>query len=37
MKDLGEILSAMVGQKDKIADRGELLLDMSDLIVKAVG
>jgi hypothetical protein len=37
MKDLGEILSAMVGQKDKIADRRELLLDMSDLIVKAVG
>ena len=37
MKDLGEILSAMVGQKDKIADRNELLLDMSDLIVKAVG
>jgi hypothetical protein len=37
MKDLGEILSAMVGQKDKIADRRELLLDMSDLIVKAIG
>jgi hypothetical protein len=37
MKDLGEILSAMIGQKDRVADRRELLLDMSDLIVKAVG
>ena len=37
MKDLGEILGAMVGQKDRVADARELLLDMSDLIVKAVG
>ena len=37
MKDLGEILAAMVAQKDRVADRRELLLDMSDLIVKAVG
>jgi hypothetical protein len=36
MKELGEILSAMVQQKDRVADRRELLLDMSDLIVKAV-
>ena len=36
MKDLGEILAAMVGQKDRVADTRELLLDMSDLIVKAV-
>jgi hypothetical protein len=36
MNELGEILSAMVQQKDRVADRRELLLDMSDLIVKAV-
>jgi hypothetical protein len=36
MKELSEILSAMVQQKDRVADRRELLLDMSDLIVKAV-
>jgi hypothetical protein len=36
MRDLGEILSAMVAQKDRVADRRELLLDMSDLIVKSV-
>ena len=36
MKELGEILSAMVQQKDRVADKRELLLDMSDLIVKAV-
>jgi hypothetical protein len=34
--DLGEILSAMVAQKDRVADRRELLGDMSDLIVKSV-
>ena len=36
MKELGEILSAMVQQKDRVPDKRELLLDMSDLIVKAV-
>jgi len=36
MKELGEILSAMVLQKDRVANRRELLLDMSDQIVKAV-
>jgi len=36
MRELGEILSAMVAQKDRVADRRELLLDMSDLIVKSV-
>lgn len=36
MKELGEILGAMVQQKDRVKDRRELLLDMSDLIVKAV-
>ncbi len=36
MKELGEILAAMVGQKDRVADGRELLLDMSDIIVKAV-
>jgi len=34
--DLGEILSAMVAQKDRVPDRRELLMDMSDLIVKSV-
>jgi hypothetical protein len=36
MKELGEILAAMVQQRDRVPDRRELLLDMSDLIVKAV-
>jgi hypothetical protein len=36
MKDLHEILSAMVAQKDKVRDRRDLLLDMGDRIVKAV-
>jgi hypothetical protein len=36
MKELGEILSAMVQQKDRVPDKRELLLDMSDLIVRAV-
>lgn len=36
MKELGEILSAMLQQKDRVPDRRELLFDMSDLIVKAV-
>lgn len=36
MGDLGEILSAMVAQKDRVPDRRELLMDMSDLIVKSV-
>jgi hypothetical protein len=34
--DLGEILSAMVAQKDRVPDRRELLMDMSDLIVNSV-
>jgi len=34
--DLGEILSAMVAQKDRVPDRRELLMDMSDMIVKSV-
>ena len=37
MRDLGEILAAMAAQKDSVANRYELLLDMSDLIVKSVG
>jgi len=36
MDDLSEVLAAMAAQKDKVADRRELLLDMSDLIVKSV-
>lgn len=36
MQDLQEILSAMAGQRDKVADRHELLLDMGDRIVKTV-
>ncbi len=36
MKELGEILAAMLKQKDRVPDQRELLLDMSDLIVKAV-
>ena len=36
MHDLGETLTAMAAQKDKVDNRLELLLDMSDLIVKSV-
>jgi hypothetical protein len=36
MQELHEILSAMAAQKDKVADRRELLLDMADRIVKHV-
>ena len=36
MRELHEILSAMVAQKDKVRDRRELLLDMADRIVKTV-
>jgi hypothetical protein len=36
MQELHEILTAMVGQKDKVADRHELLLDMADRVVKSV-
>jgi hypothetical protein len=36
VKELLEILSAMVAQKDRVRDRLELLLDMADRIVKAV-
>jgi len=36
MQELLEILSAMAAQKDKVADRRELLLDMADRIVKRV-
>jgi hypothetical protein len=36
MQDMHEILSAMVAQKDKVADRRELLLDMGDRVVKSV-
>jgi hypothetical protein len=36
MHELGEILNAMAAQKDKVEDRRELLLDMSDLVVKSV-
>jgi hypothetical protein len=36
MSELQEILRAMVGQKDKIKDRRELLLDMGERVVKAV-
>ena len=37
MRELHEILSAMVAQKDKVSDRRDLLLDMGDRIVKAIG
>ena len=37
MRDLGEILAAMAAQKDTVPNRYELLLDMSDLIVRSVG
>jgi hypothetical protein len=36
MEDLPDILAAMAAQKGKVADGRELLLDMSDLIVKAI-
>jgi len=36
MRDLLEILAAMVAQKDKVKDRLELLLDMGDRIVKTL-
>lgn len=36
MRELLEILQAMLGQKDKIKDRHELLLDMGERVVKAV-
>jgi hypothetical protein len=36
MNELGEILTAMAAQKDKVENRLELLLDMSDMIVKSV-
>jgi hypothetical protein len=36
MRELREILSAMAGQRDKVADRRELLLDMADRVVKTV-
>jgi hypothetical protein len=36
MRELHEILSAMVAQKDKVRDRRELLLDIADRIVKTV-
>ena len=36
MRELQEILQAMVAQKDKIKNRHELLLDMADRVVKAV-
>ena len=36
MKELHDILGAMTAQKDKVPDRKELLLDMSERVVKAV-
>ena len=36
MRELQEILSAMAGQRDKVPDRHELLLDMADRVVKTV-
>jgi hypothetical protein len=36
MRDLLEILAAMVAQKDRVKDRLELLLDMGDRIVKTL-
>lgn len=35
MQELLEILTAMVGQKDRVKDRHELLLDMTERVVKA--
>jgi hypothetical protein len=37
MSELLEILQAMAAQKDKVKDRRELLLDMGERVVKAVG
>lgn len=36
LKELHEILSAMLAQKDRVPDRRELLLDMADRVVKVV-
>jgi hypothetical protein len=36
MRELHEILSAMAGQRDKVPDLRELLLDMAERVVKAV-
>jgi hypothetical protein len=36
MQELHEILAAMAGQKDRMPDRRELLLDMAERVVKAV-
>jgi len=36
LQELHEILAAMAAQKDKVANRHELLLDMADRVVKAV-
>jgi hypothetical protein len=36
MQELQEILSAMAGQRDKVPNRHELLLDMGDRVVKTV-
>ena len=36
MQELHEILTAMAAQKNKVADRHELLLDMADRVVKTV-
>ncbi len=36
MQELREILSAMAGQRDKVADGRELLLDMAERVVKTV-
>jgi hypothetical protein len=37
MRELQEILQAMLAQKDKIKNQQELLLDMGERVVKAVG
>jgi hypothetical protein len=36
MRELQEILQAMLAQKDKIQNRHELVLDMGERVVKAV-
>ena len=36
MQELHEILTAMAAQKDRVANRHELLLDMADRVVKTV-
>jgi hypothetical protein len=36
MKELFDILGAMAAQKDKVADQKDLLLDMSERVVKAM-